>query len=477
MRHTFQGRPDMVEALDDAGGTPSEYTAQHPESEAAQVFADGIGFGIGFGKRVYSDRPRAPGANRLCHVEWRDPRWLWRNPISLQWYETKRDGMRPIYPGDGETILFCPYPDLDVWRHGPWLYMTLAGIFERDSEFDRQRVSEVTTPTPVMRAEKPTTKEARKQALAELKELAHDHRIVLPEQWLYEIVSAEGTYNDITTAIVDWATGMVEVGLTGNLMGLKAQSAFTDANVYRRTTTDRRRFYARAWCRTVREQSLVYWGEDNYLDRNVPVIHIDVESPEDKLKAAEALEQEGAALKSIRDGADAVGFDVDPGWVQERAQARGYRLIRKAGPAQVTTLDLGVEQVGAVVRGIEARASQGLPPFGDDRDGQTVADLLNAGKAGPQKAPTAGQPPAPPSAAASPDQRRPEPEEDEDDGDEDAYRLAAERAQAMNAAGLTACRHNRTNLCRTCMVRGHWMPVEGGWRVTWQAAARMRRAA
>lgn len=331
MPHTFQGRADMVEALDAAGGTPSEYGLMHPENEAAQIFSDGIGFGIGLGQYVYRTVRRAYGGNRVPCLEWRDPRWLWRNPITLQWYYTKRDGMKEIHPGDGEWFMFTPYPDLDIWRHGPWLYITLAGIFARDAVFDRQRVSEVTTPTPYMRATKPTSKEARKEALLQLKDLAHDHRIVLPEQWEYDIASVSGEYHDVAQGIVEWATGMVEVGLTGNMMGMKAQSAFTDANVYKRTTTDRRRFFANGWCATARRDGLVYWGEDNYADSNPPIVAINVESPEDRLSESKAIDAEGAAIKSLQEGYGSAGFELDPTWVVERAQRKGIRVRPKGG--------------------------------------------------------------------------------------------------------------------------------------------------
>lgn len=466
MPRTFQGRADMVEALDDAGGTPSEYTAMHPESEAAQCFADGIGFGIGFGKNIYpADSRRAPGVNRLGRLEWRDPRWLWRNPISLQWYETTRSGMRPINPGDGETFMFCPYPDLDVWRHGPWLYMTLAGIFQRDSEFDRQRVSEVTTPTPVMRAEKATSKEARMEALERLKDLAHDHRIVLPEQWIYEIVSASGEYNDVTTAIVEWATGMVEVGLTGNMMGMKAQSAFTDANVYKRTTTDRRRFYAATWCQTVRRDGLVYWGEDNYADRNVPVMRIDVESPEDKLAKSKADEQEGTALKSLRAGYDAVGFDLDPRYLEERAQARGHRIVPQPGGG-ARRLSWDAKTLAGFVTMEQAIADQGLPPLppGDPRAPMMVSSALHPGgpstPAGATPSPPASDPsasstngaPAPPAARLPEDECDPETDDDCPD-DEDERRRALASQLTTHGYARCACKLGRTHRCDRCGVQ------------------------
>jgi len=422
MPHTFQGDAAMCEALDDAGGTPSEYRRMHPENECAQIFADGLGF-IGLGQYVYDaseECQRPAGTNRVPHLEWRDPRWLWRNPITLQWYFTSRAGMRAINPGDGEWFMFCPYPNVDAWRHGPWLYITLAAIFARDAAFDRQRVSEVTTPTPVMRATKPTSKDARKEALRQLKDLAHDHRIVLPEQWEYEIVSTSGEYKDVAQGIIDWATGMVEVGLTGNMMGMKAQSAFTDANVYKRTTTDRRRFFANAWCDAVRAQGLRYWGRDNYANDNAPVVKINVESPEDRLSESKAIEQEGKALVSLQQGCDAVGVELDPEWVVERAQAKGIRVRPK-------------------LVAVPAPPTPAMP-----------------------SAPAATPAPNPaPSAPTSEDDAPQEP------GD------AARLAEKMTAHGIARCEHGALNRCRLCGVERVRDFEPGGdgqpqWRIAWR---------
>jgi hypothetical protein len=45
-------------------------------------------------------------------------------------------------------------------------------------------------------------------------------------------------------------------------------------------------------------------------------------------------------------------------------------------------LDLAAADVAKVVRGSEGRASIGLPPFGDERDDKTVAELGEAAKYG-----------------------------------------------------------------------------------------------
>jgi hypothetical protein len=210
--------------------------------------------------------------------------------------------------------------------------MTLAAIFARDAVYDRQRLSETTAPTPVMRASKPTTKEARQELFLELQAAAYDKRIVLPEEWTYEIVTAANEYVEVADNIVTWATNMVEVGLTGNLMGMKAQSAFTDAGIYRRTTTERRRFFSRAWARDTHKQGLAWWGLDNYGTRNVPIPYRDVESPEDKLAALKAYGEAGKTFEALTAGYAKVGLELEPDWILETSQRLGVR-VRPIGAA------------------------------------------------------------------------------------------------------------------------------------------------
>lgn len=348
----FQGDAGMTSALLDVDGTPGDYGRMHPESECGQIFADGIATNMGLGQYVLmcwfcdgtnidregccatckrNQAARPIGQRKLYQLQWRDPRWLWRNVITLQWRYLGNGGQVDIAKGDGEWVLFQPYPDVDSWRHGPWMYMVIAGIFARDAVYDRQRTSETTSPTRVMRASKSTTKEARDELVQRLKDAVFDKDMVLSDEWVYEIVSAQFTYAEICDAIVAWATNMVEVGLTGNLMGMKAQSAFTDAGIYRRTTTERRRFYAKAWYRDIRSQGLVYWGQDNYGSRNVPVGSCDVESPEDKLAASKYLEQEMKSLDAYVATSARLGRPLDQRWIEDRLQRMGIRM----GPAPV----------------------------------------------------------------------------------------------------------------------------------------------
>ncbi len=474
---SFQGDPGMVQALTDSAGTPGEWGKMHPENEVAKILADGIVFNLGLGQYVFdeADIARPIGAHRVPRLMWRDPRWLRRDPYTLQWYFLGRGGEVPITPGDGEWVLFQPYPDTDAWRHGPILYMTLCAIFSRDTLFDRQRVSEVCAPTRVARAVKPTDKKVRAKMAADVAKMAHDNQITLSHEWLYEIVTAAaGDYWKVCDAIITWARQMVEVGLTGNILSIEGPTGFSNADIYRRVTDSRRRFYANAWTRALREQGLTWWVRDNYGEAAVlytPVPVYNVESPEDAIARAGALEAWGKGIKTLAEGVGAAGIELDRAGIIELLQRAGVRANLKQGPPQVTALNLGVEQMGAVVRGGVALQSLGLAPFGDARDDLTIADLLNLAKGGaaPPKPPAPGLaavPPAPADAAPPEDE---EPAEDDDGG------AAARLADQMNAHAIGACRHRKTSVCRTCGLRASYDVVPGAngephrFRATWTA--------
>jgi hypothetical protein len=475
---SFQAHPEMVIALTDSAGTPGEWGKLHPENEVAKILADGIVFNLGLGQYVFDedDVERPIGAHRVPRLLWRDPRWLRRDPYTLQWHFLGRGGEVPINPGDGEWVLFQPYPDTDAWRHGPILYMTLCAIFSRDTLFDRQRVSEVCAPTRVARAVKPTDRKTRAKVANDVAKMAHDNQITLSHEWLYEIVTAAaGDYWKVCDAIITWARQMVEVGLTGNILSIEGPTGFSNADIYRRVTDSRRRFYANAWTRCLREQGLTWWVRDNYGEAAVqytPVPVYNVESPEDAIARAGALKAWGDGIKACAEGIGAAGVELDVAYVIETLQRAGIRARVKAGPVQVTSLNLGVEQVAAVVRGGVALQSLGLAPFGDERDNQTIAALANAAKAGGGSPQT---PPKPPADAPPVSPAAAEPSEEEEPADEDDDGASARLADQMNAHGIGACRHRKTSVCRTCGIRAAYDVVPGAngephrFRATWSA--------
>lgn len=483
-----QGTPEMCSALLNADGTAGDWSAMHPLEECAAIMKDALlGFpglgqnllmcwqcgwtdsdrvkeeldeGVGGAgvfevcKRCHARRDQRPvGQRELFRLEWRDCRWLDQNPVTFQWYYTGRNGRIPIIPGDGEWFMFMTTPKLESWRHGIWLWASLYAIFSRDTMYDAQNTSQVCAPTPVLNAKKPVVEETRAAAERRIRQLGFDNRIVLNGEWEYNIVSAKAEYKDIANDIVNRCSDAFETGLTGNVMGRAARTAFTDAGIYKRTTAERRGFVAVLWMQQDREQNLVHWGRDNYGTREVPVGAFDPRSPEDKLASAKSLAQIGEGVSELVSGLKSVGVRPTIAWVQEYLQQAGVRVEQIPGSSSVAKLELGVDALAAVVRGGPALASLGLAPFGDARDNMTIAELTNAAK-GTAAAPPPSAPPAP--AARIEAEERCDP--DEDDCDEDARRASL----AAGLAGARACEHGRTHACDRCGVRrAYAAPVVG----------------
>lgn len=355
----FQGDPTMVAALTDSAGTPGDDARMHPAEECSKIFSDGVGFGLGLGqylltcwrcggvdlvriprngggtwevcRRCDAERTaRHPGQREIFALQWRDPRWLFRNTVTLEWKYIGRGGMVPMNPGDGEWFLFRTVPDVDAWRHGPWVWASIAAIFRRDARFDRQNTSAVSAPTPTMRATGPTTKEARRDMLEELRRLAHDNRILLPAPWIYEIIQASGEYHDVAEGIIEDAVGEFEVGITGNRMGIRSEAAFSNTSVYHRVTASRRAYYAGVWARAKHQQGLVWWARDNFGTSVAPVPFYDTRSPEDINAEAKAFGEWGDGFTKLEAGAASLGVEIDPAWAVEMLQRHGVRARVKA---------------------------------------------------------------------------------------------------------------------------------------------------
>jgi hypothetical protein len=503
---SWQGDPEMVAALMDVrdhGGnvlTPGDFARMHPENECAKIFEDGIGIGIGIGqyllmcwrcdgiewnrstvgddgpevetcKRCGASRADRPlGTRELYQLRWRDPRWLWRNTYTRQWYYTGLQGMIPINFGDGEWFSFQTVPDQDMWIHGPWALGTEAAIFTRDARYDLQAISAQCGPTHVFEfSDDGSDPRVRADTQEQAKNLRFQNQLFLPGKVKHTIDAAqggEGGYVGTADRITTWARTEWEVYVTGIAQGTENGQGFANNGVLQRVSRERRAFYAGAWIRQVCEKGLVWWARGNYGARPCPVGHYDTRSPEDKLAASKADTEEGAALTALHDGLDAVGYELDPGYIEERAQAKGYRVRATTKAPQRLTWDPKTQASFVTIE--QAIADRGLPPLppGDPRASMMVAASMHpGGDATPAGAVAAPQLQA---AQPSPDARPAPPleEDDEDDPDEDARRAA--RAAAMNQHAAVACRHRLTQACPRCGVRGDWMPRQGGgWAVTW----------
>ena len=511
--------PEVRSALLDADGTPGDWYLMHPDNEVAKVVSDMIGMGFGLGQYVlkcwncgcvewWVDRAqsdahvdvqrckccklaataRPVGQRVLYQLCWRDARWLWRNTVTNQWRYTGRQGQVDVNPGDGEWVLLQAVPDTDVWRHGPWVWGTIAAIFSRDSTFDRQLTSAVCAPTHVFQAKGGTGQSTRQDVEAQAAGLRWGNKLVLPGEWDHRIDAAKAEFVDVTAAIVEWAYTMWAVGVTGNAAAVKPATGFANLDFYAVTERTRRAFLASVVVRQLGAQGLRWYVADNWGPGvPTPVARLDTRSPSDKMDESKALEEEGKALGSLREGYDAVGYELDPAWVEERAQQKGVRIRPQARRA-AKSLEWDATMQAGFVKISEARADLGYPLLGDARDDMMVTASTKPGGDKTPAGATASPPPAAPapSSGASPAPAaapRLEAGEDladidVDELDDDEIRAREIRAASMNEHGHTACRHGRTGTCPRCGVAGDWQPAAGGqWAVTWKPMRKARRAA
>jgi hypothetical protein len=343
----------------------------------------------------------------------------------------------------------------------------------------------VCAPTHVFQAKGGTGQDTRKDVEKQAANLRWGNMLLLPGEWEHRIDAAKAEFVDVTENIVEWAYTMWAVGVTGNAAAIKPATGFANLDFYAVTERNRRAFLAGCVVRQLCEQGVKWYVADNWGPSiAIPVGDYDTKSPADKLAESEAFQAEGAAIEALRDGYDAVAYELEPAWIEERAQRKGIRVRRKAGAPQVARLNLGVEQVGAVVMGVEARAAEGLSPFGDERDRQTVAELQNAGKGGGAAAVAPKPPTSPggPSPAQHPPAARLENEDCDEEDDEDCDEDARRASLAAGLAGSRSCEHGRTHTCPRCGVARVYAPPSQGpegpvYRVEWRPIRRKRVAA
>ena len=328
----LHGDPAQVSALVDGDGSPGDFGQMFPESEASQVFLDGIGLGVGLGQRIVCDG-REIGSRNVPRMRRWSPRWLRQDRWSRAWYLATTTGEVEVKPGDGEWILFTPYGELEPWQSAPWLFVTLAFVFMRDAAFDRQRHSEVCAPVRVMRSEKPTTTQARRRSLKLLEAMQRDNKFVLPEQFKYELVESTGRIADIYQMIIDWAVKEFEVGWTGQTATTgDAKGFLTDNSIHQRIARDKLRFYAKVWYDCLRSQALTHWAWENFGSCHPPTGGYNVDPPEDIAAKGTARVQWAQGIIQQSQAAKEIGGWLDPRWVVEDAQKQGVRICLPETP-------------------------------------------------------------------------------------------------------------------------------------------------
>lgn len=398
------GSPEVRAALEGTEDIDSEFDVLFPRSEAGNVMAWGYTLGVGLGQFVDPNRatytPPEDSAPLIAHEQldgsfavgqqmtvgrpvgsnctpsllaW-DPRWLRWQWWDDTWWLMTAAGEIEIRPGDGEWLLFTPYKRVRPWEFGAWKSLVLAFIMMRDGIFDRGRHAEMLAPVRVGKVPAGTTEQQRQRFAAQIREMQRFPWFVLPPGLEYEVVATSG--NDITTvykAMVDWGEADVMVRLTGNKVMVEGSPGFSKGDFQQRVTASMRQSYALDWSDCARNQGISWWTADNYPGHVAPRVGYNTDPPEDKDAEIKRLGDLGDSLGKLEEGLTKIGFELadDDGIAAMVEKHCGLKVRRKAATGVAASkLDLAPTDIAKVVRADEARASQGLPPLGDERGGQ-----------------------------------------------------------------------------------------------------------
>lgn len=414
------GSPEVRAALEGDDDHDSEYDVLFPRSETQNVMAWGYTLGVGLGQFVdprratylppepgqpligqeqpdgsFMVQPRAPlsqrpvGANRTPSLLAWDPRWLRWQWWDDTWWLTTAAGEIEICPGDGEWLLFTPYKRVRPWEFGAWMALDLAFVMGRDGVFDRGRHAEMLAPVRVGTVPEGTSEPQRREFARQIREMQRFPWFTLPPGLDYKVISVSG--NDITAvykAMVDWAEGDVMVRLTGNKVMVEGSPGFSKGDFQQRVTASMRQSYASDWSDCARNQGISWWSADNYPGHVPARVEYNTDPPEDKDAEIARLGALGDSFGKLESGLDKIGFELadDDGIAALIEKTCGLKARRKPKTAvAVAKIELAPTDIAKVVRVDEARASQGLPPIGNDRDALMISEL-DAAPGAPQEA-------------------------------------------------------------------------------------------
>lgn len=389
------GSAEVVEVLQARlSSDRSVYDEMIPATEARLMVGDGIKCGVAVGEMVPVQGRSFPVLVR------RYPQnllYLWSRD---QWYYRSIAGNIPIRPGEPDAdgnlwVLHLPGGRLAPWNSGLWNTLGRSYINKTQSVFARQAYEmRHSQPARVATGALGATEEERKGMIQWLIRWAMNAAVVLPMGWDLKLVESNGQGIKVYNEAIATADKEIATALCGSATMLEGTVGFGNIDVFKVVTDDLIKSTADAWMHTVNTQILppfigLRWGVDA-LD-NATTVEIDVKKPSDKTAEATSMVTLANALKglveAIASAQNAAG-ETTPITVDVKELLAGFGVptvlaLVTENKIPDIRLELAPTDVAKVVRVDEARASQGLPPIGDERGQLTIAELDALSKAPP----------------------------------------------------------------------------------------------
>jgi hypothetical protein len=357
--------------------TPGEWYAMHNSSELVKLLKWGIVLGVGLTQRI--PLPRKVGNPQRYKLRTWSPRGLHYDFTREMWRNSTREGVVDIV-GD-EWILYTPYGEARPWLEGDWRALAFPWLLKHFALEDRGAASEFAgRPAKVAKAAEGATEKQRKKFLSDLERMKRTGTIVLPAKWELEALELLGRQADLYASGVTWADGAITITLAGQIVTTEGTTGFSEGNVQDQIKDDLITFDGDTLSTCLKEQSTDPWAEVNYGSADAAPWGLwNTKRPQNLEALARTYGLLGQGLQSLDVAAKASGVRTN---VIEIFSQHNIAFI-PVDPVeqQAVPLDLAPTDVAVVVRGREARAAKGLPPFGDERDDMTIEEVRANAKA------------------------------------------------------------------------------------------------
>ena len=417
----FRGTPAIVDALKQgAEETRGVFDEMFPATELALLAADGFELGVGVGELVPVVGRDFPVFVRL------DPEFLWFRWNENRWYYRSIAGMLPITPGDGRWILHMPGGRVAPWQHGGWRAIGRAYIRKDHALFHSDNwQAKLANSARVAVSPQGAGEEQKESWFRAVMAWGVNTTFGLTPGYDVKLLESNGRGHAAFKETIADQNNEFVIAVAGQTVTTDGGAGFQNSDVHKSIRADLIKETADGLAYTINTQGLTGWIIDNFgEDALTPgaVVEWDVAPPKDRNAEALAMQTTANAISQLtkslashgmkldaralaitfgiplvdvdvdNDQPLALLFDVSLQAALDLAQSQGLRptadavrrIVEGAGvaledqPAGETAprkLELAPTDIARVVRAIEARASQGLPPFGDERDDKTVSQL------------------------------------------------------------------------------------------------------
>jgi hypothetical protein len=359
-----------------------------------------------------------------------DPEFLWYRWNENRWFYRSIAGTLPITPGDGRWVLHMPGGRVAPWQHGLWRAVGRAyirkdhALYHADNWEAKLANSARVAVSPQGASE--TQKESWFRSV-----MAWGVNTVFGMTPGYDVklLESNGRGHQAFQATIADQNNEFVIAVAGQTVTTDGGAGFQNSDVHKSIRADLIKETADGLAYTVNTQGLTGWIVDNFgEDALTPgaVVEWDVAPPKDRNAEALSMQTTATAIAQLTKSLASHGmkldaralaitfgiptvdvvdddkplallFDVSLQAALDLAQASGLRpteeAVRRivegagvaleeqpAGNAAPRRLELAPTDVARVVRASEARASQGLPPFGDERDNKTISELAEEAK-------------------------------------------------------------------------------------------------